>query len=292
MAPAGLSKRKSLSSGRPPTIRRPTKTLPSTTTRSLIRSFHQLQKARAQAVVKGDDVKVAAIDKELASQGGLERYQDASINGQSVTRGGDTSRVLISWLHQYDDFRQRLERAKIAKNAKSVPRLKLLEIGALSPSNECSQCPAFDVTRIDLHSQHPLIEQQDFMERPLPKTKNEKFDVLSLSLVLNFVPEATRRGEMLQRTCEFLRQDEDSPNILPALFLVLPAACVTNSRYLTEGHLEELMSSLGYSLRHKHISAKLIYCLYSFSGDGSPRGFPKTQLNPGSKRNNFSIIVE
>lgn len=292
MAPSGLSKRKSLSSGRPPTVKKPTKTLPSTTTRTLIRSFHQLQKARAQAVEKADEVKVAAIDKALESQGGLERYQDASINGQSVTRGGDTSKILMSWLNQHDDFRQRVYEMKILKSEKSLPRFKLLEIGALSPSNECSRCPAFDVKRIDLHSQHASIEQQDFMERPLPKTDDERFDVLSLSLVLNFVPEASQRGEMLRRTCKFLKHDEETPDAFPALFLVLPAACVTNSRYLTEAHLEKIMTSLGYSLQHKHISAKLIYCLYSFSHDDSPQRFPKYQLNPGSKRNNFSIIVE
>lgn len=40
------------------------------------------------------------------------------------------------------------------------------------------------MTRIDLNSQGPGIEKQDFMDRPLPTSDQSRFDILSLSLVL------------------------------------------------------------------------------------------------------------
>lgn len=78
------------------------------------------------------------------------------------------------------------------------------------------------------------------MERPLPKFGKEQFDIISLSLVLNFLPTAGDRGDMLKRTCQFLDQrapramSKDLKDRFPALFLVLPAACIMNSRYMNE----------------------------------------------------------
>ena len=69
----------------------------------------------------------------------------------------------------------------------------LLEVGALKPDNYTS-CQAWvDVTPIDLHSQHPSILEQDFLLLD-PEEYREKWDVISLSLVLNFVPDAKDRG--------------------------------------------------------------------------------------------------
>ena len=73
------------------------------------------------------------------------------------------------------------------------------------------------------------------MDRPLPKSMNEAFDILSLSLVLNFVPDPTQRGEMLKRVTQFLRpiaEGQPGNAFLPVLFLVLPLPCVNNSNFL------------------------------------------------------------
>lgn len=71
----------------------------------------------------------------------------------------------------------------------------MLEIGALSPKNHAAKQSYIANTPIDLNSQHPDILAQDFLQRPLPKTEDEKFDIVSCSLVLNFVPEPRDRGE-------------------------------------------------------------------------------------------------
>ena len=49
------------------------------------------------------------------------------------------------------------------------------------------------MTPIDLHSQHPSIMEQDFLLMD-PEEHRTQWDAISLSLVLNFVPNAKDRG--------------------------------------------------------------------------------------------------
>lgn len=70
----------------------------------------------------------------------------------------------------------------------------LFEVGALKPDNYASCGAWLDVTPIDLHSQHPSIVEQDFLLMDLEEHR-EKWDVISLSLVLNFPPNPTDRGK-------------------------------------------------------------------------------------------------
>lgn len=195
-------------------------------------------------------------------------------------------------------------------------RLRLLEVGALHPWNAIARSPLFaegGVERIDLNPQHPSITQQDFMERPAldrGSREGEGFDIVSLSLVVNFVGEAGARGEMLRRVRGFLRGVEERVDdgeggdewreMWPALFLVLPAACVMNSRYLDEERLEGMMRYLGYRLVKRKVSAKLVYYLWRFEkvgeGEGERNGDvgrfgKKEEVRGGGGRNNFAILL-
>ncbi|KAJ9662953.1 25S rRNA (adenine2142-N1)-methyltransferase [Coniosporium apollinis] len=280
----------SLSQGRPPTLRKPAASLSAKATRTLIRSHHQLQKAHAKAVRDGDAATAASIAEQIDQKGGLKSYQQASITGQSSERGGDSSKVLMQWL----DSALKVETT--GNGTRSEAEYKMLEVGALSPSNACSRSPLFSVTRIDLHSQHPSIQKQDFMERPLPTSDEERFDVISLSLVVNYVPDAAGRGDMLRRTCQFLKasvEDTGSAAVFPSLFLVLPAACVTNSRYLDEERLGDITNSLGYVLLQRKVSTKLVYYLWKYNGpaEAQKRAFPKVEVRSGKARNNFCIVL-
>jgi 25S rRNA (adenine2142-N1)-methyltransferase len=270
-----------LSHGRPPTIEQQKTSLPSKATRTIIRTHHNLHKALAQAVKSGDITKAEQIQEEIEKQGGLKVYQQASITGQSSSRGGDSSKILLQWLNE--------EGIKGPSNEKYA----MLEVGALSTTNACSKSGLFSVKRIDLNSQDPKIEQQDFMKRPLPSLDGERFDIISLSLVLNYVPDAVDRGEMLKRTTQFLNINSASSNIFPALFFVLPAPCVTNSRYMTEELLDSMMESLGYSKLKQKISAKLVYSLWKYDGTkvSASKTFTKVEVHPGKGRNNFCIII-
>lgn len=285
----------SLRSGRPPTAAAPTRTLAARHTRRIIRAHHTLNKQLTKARADGDQAQIAAYEAAIAAQGGLAAYQAASIQGQSKTRGGDSSVELLRWLTSAREEEKEAEGA--------VSPLSLLEVGALSTTNACSRASTLfsPVTRIDLRAQGPGIQQQDFMLRPLPKSPAEQFDVLSLSLVLNFVPGTAQRGEMLWRTTLFLKdppavsptaQPTTSPT--PCLFLVLPAPCVTNSRYMTEAHLEVLMTGLGYVLRHRKVTAKLYYSLWQLQRRllGRPSVGRKVKLNDGPARNNFCVEIK
>jgi len=279
---------KSLAAGRPPIIHRQ-KSISRKSTKALINKHHLLEKRKRQAIAKGDKAAEAAIEAEIKALGGLEKYQEASLQGQRHDRGGDSSRVLMDWLGPC------LSKHDSSQGAS----LRMLEVGALSTQNACSKSGHFDITRIDLNSQEEGILQQDFMERPLPKDKSELFDIVSLSLVLNFVPDPKGRGDMLQRTTEFLRQPGgylDSPTLdghFPSLFLVLPAPCVTNSRYLDEEKLLAIMTYLGYEKVEYKMTQRLVYYLWrrATRRPGPKQHFSKKEVRAGSTRNNFAVVL-
>lgn len=274
---------KPLSHSRPPTVKSKQAALSSKATRNLIRSHHQLNKSRAQAIQAGNEALVKEIDAQIEAKGGLESYQLASKLGQSSERGGDSSKVLIEWLNP-----------QLSQLKDTSFKLRVLEVGALSSKNACSRNQQLDVTRIDLNSQEPGILKQDFMQRPLPRDDTDKFHILSLSLVLNYVPDAVGRGEMLKRCVTFLTKvlPSDFPgSFTPCLFLVLPAPCLYNSRYLTEARLQDILSSMGFTLAKNKQTSKLIFQLWELSNDYRPKPFKKEELNPGKTRNNFAIVV-
>lgn len=144
------------------------------------------------------------------------------------------------------------------------------------------------------------------MLRPVPaeeKLKEDGFDIVSLSLVVNFVPEAPGRAEMLKRVGKFLRRGivrgndngklDVAREIFPSLFLVLPSSCVLNSRYMNEERLEDIMGSLGFVLARRKSSEKLVYYLWRYQGavHGTARSFGKEELRKGGGRNNFAIVL-
>lgn len=283
----------------------PTVSLSSKATRNLIRSHHQLLKARERAVLAGDDTLISQIDAKIDANGGLESYQLASKTGQSRERGGDSSTVLLEWIRP---LLKQIKQGRQLTEKSSAGKLRLLEVGALSTKNACSQHDCIDVTRIDLNSQEPGILQQDFMERPLPTGGNDdkdRFHAISLSLVLNYVPSAAQRGEMLKRCSAFFTTSTPSSlcttentEFTPYLFLVLPAACVLNSRYFNSERFNDIATSLGYSKVKEKVTNKLIYQLWEFrplppdsNKTKSARIFRKEELNPGKTRNNFTITL-
>ena len=76
--------------------------------------------------------------------------------------------------------------------------LRLLEVGAVRPDNYGDCASWIDVTAIDLHSRHPSILEQDFLLMDASQHR-EAWDIISLSLVLNFVPEGKDRGTLILR---------------------------------------------------------------------------------------------
>jgi 25S rRNA (adenine2142-N1)-methyltransferase len=160
----------------------------STETARLIRRFHVLNKELAKLKDKPNDkethVKRQNIVKEMESMGGLDWYQRASKLGQSKARGGDSSKWLMGVLTREgipDHFQSR--------------SMRLLDVGALSPFNY-EKHKWIQATPIDLNPQHPLIKKQDFLEMVPPKNEQDLFDIVCLSLVVNFVGDPVDRGNI------------------------------------------------------------------------------------------------
>jgi 25S rRNA (adenine2142-N1)-methyltransferase len=285
-------RQKTLAHGRPPTSK-PKERMTSERSRTIIRTHHRLQKEHAAALKRGDAKSVEEIARAIEENGGIKTYQAASKQGQAKDRGGDSSKVLVDWLQQShvldSKARGRVNTGKA--------QLRCLEVGALSTDNEISRySSAVHMTRIDLNSQGLGIEKQDFMERPLPATDGERFDFISLSLVLNYVPDAVGRGGMLKRLTKFLRrataEAEDSRSSLPALFFVLPLPCVDNSRYLDEELLLRIMGDLGFSMRYSKNTSKLCYYLFALTQEPTTATTEKKKIRDGPGMNNFCIVVE
>lgn len=144
-------------------------------TARLIRRFHVLNKELAKC--GSDSARRKEILAEMEAMGGLDWYQKASQLGQSKTRGGDSSKWLVRVLQEHG-YR------------KPNQTLRLLDVGAVSPDNYKRHASWISAKPIDLNPQDPRIEKQDFLEM----APSAEFDVVSLSLVVNFVGDPKDRG--------------------------------------------------------------------------------------------------
>jgi 25S rRNA (adenine2142-N1)-methyltransferase len=66
--------------------------------RTTIRQYHLLLKRRQQLEQAKQTIALAEIDQQIASLGGLERYQQMSSLGQLEDRGGGSEKVFIQWM--------------------------------------------------------------------------------------------------------------------------------------------------------------------------------------------------
>lgn len=243
--------------------------------RTVIRKYHTLLKQQKSA--QGDAL--ANVNREIEKLGGLEAYQHMSCIGQSSDRGGGSEKVLIGWLRQ-------MGWAAVAKESEKE-RHRLLEVGAVRPDNYGDCTSWIDVTAIDLHSRHPSILEQDFLLMDASQHR-EAWDIISLSLVLNFVPGGKDRGRMLVQAHSMLR-------LGGLCFLALPLPCVNNSRYMTIEHMNEIMNAIGFQRLEERWKpgGKMMYWLYQKKtpqkGCFGER-FSKKVLRQGN-RNNFHILV-
>ncbi|KAF9504590.1 hypothetical protein BS47DRAFT_660044 [Hydnum rufescens UP504] len=208
--------------------------------------------------------KLDQVRKEMERIGGLKVYQEMSSIGQGSDRGGGIEKVLVEWLPGL--------LPETHGKGKGKEKLKLLEVGALKPDNYDRYRSWISNTPIDLRSRHPLIKQQDFLQIDVT-TNAGQWDVISLSLVLNFVPQARDRGKMLRLAHTFLRTRG-------LLFIVLPLPCVQNSRYLDFQRLTEILAALSVSGEQTHLGEETL----------PPELTAKRTLRTGD-RNNFAILL-
>ncbi|KAG1749101.1 putative methyltransferase-domain-containing protein [Suillus paluster] len=155
--------------------------------RTVIRRFHVLLKKQGQLknAPSANAKELGDVEREINDLGGLAVYQRMSSVGQGNDRGGGSEKVLIQWLI---DMGLRKREGK--------EKLKLLEVGALKPDNYRTCTSWIDTTPMDLRSRHPSILEQDFLLMDEGENRG-RWDIISLSLVVNFVPDPRDRGRML-----------------------------------------------------------------------------------------------
>ncbi|KAL2915619.1 25S rRNA (adenine2142-N1)-methyltransferase [Polyrhizophydium stewartii] len=275
-------------------------------TQALISHFHTLNKQLDQARRDGRDADVRRIEAELDAMGGLQAYQRASLKGGDLRKGwGATGKWVLPFLRA-----EHAER-KVAAADSARFRLRLLDVGAITGETYERHAGFLDVTSIDLNSQSPKVTKQDFFERPLPASGADRFEIVCLSLVVNYVGDPAARGEMIRHSRRFL-----VPRGL--LYIVLPLPCIANSRYLTHEHFVALVASLHLELVEYHHASKLAFYLFrrvdaaagsDGDGDGIGNGngggtagkessrkarptFRKQILREGGGHNNFAIVLE
>lgn len=173
-------------------------------------------------------------------------------------------------------------------------------MGALKADNYRGCSSWIENTPIDLNASDPGIRQQDFLQ--MTEDENgSKWDILSLSLVLNFVPDPRERGKhrtgislagvsfncltssgrMLRLSHSFLDASHACSGLLfvavgtvqiqtfagglvTNCLLQLPLPCVQNSRYLTLSHFEGLMKCVGFEKIKERwrVGGKMAYWLF------------------------------
>ncbi|EGZ10165.1 hypothetical protein PHYSODRAFT_256360 [Phytophthora sojae] len=242
--------------------------------RQVTTNFHRLtheldrlkqQKPTDPAQQRERNERVAEINKQLDALGGRQAYQDASILSTSFHR---TSK----WVFQL------LTRFELRPKAKQPP-LRVLEVGAIN--TQLLSCPWLDVRAIDLNSRHERIEQRDFFSL---KPESE-FQVLVSSMVLNCVPGADKRGEMLRLYRQHLKEGG-------LLFLMLPLLCLRHSQFMTYARFTKILEAVGFRVRETKESPKVaFFCLERIETVNEAASFPQKLLMPGDKRNDFSVVI-
>ncbi|GAA6013472.1 hypothetical protein JCM11491_006093 [Sporobolomyces phaffii] len=281
---------------------------------ALIREFHALEKQLKSP--QTTPAEREALLKRQAELGGLETYQRASLHGADKSRGGETSKWLIKQLKQFKVALDTADKGKEKEKEKVEPtvledgtkvwpkpkerrKLKLLDVGAIAGTAYASE-GWIDTTSIDLNPQAPHVIKTNFFDFPVPPSSSESelYDVVSLSLVMNFEGSLINRGHFLLHAHSYLKRQ--SPGYL---YLVLPLPCLTNSRYLTHQHLRQILASTNWEVVAHHDSSKLTHWFLKETtkggdgeGDKARRGdgkvWKREEVRRGVERNNFCIVVK
>lgn len=211
---------------------------------------------------------------------GLENYQAASREGEKLSAGFDCSKWVLSELRDATF---------------TASRIKLLDVGSIikrfpGATTTASGHVAMDVTAIDLHPENSELGnhviQADLINYADRKELHGSFDVICLSLCVNFEGCPKRRGLMLKSAQILLKTDG-------FLFFTLPAACVLNSRYFDEHLLRKVLSACGMQETTLRFTNKL---MLSVSKKAHPAAVAaqlskRKVLRQGTSRNNFWIAI-
>ena len=249
--------------------------------RKIIGEYHTLNKKidavrRNPSISKEDkETKIAELQVKREKLGGIEAYQQASKLGEARHGSFNSAKWVIKQLKALKVFPvQKSTEIHVANN-----KLRLLDVGALD-NNYQKHVKWIHCTPIDLNPQSSKVMKADF----LALQGKQLYEVVVMSLVVNFEGDVRKRGDML-RKCETLIVDQGY------LFFVLPLPCIKNSRYLNEDLFVSMMDSLGFDVSAKHNSNKLSFFMFRKTRQCQAKSFPKRVLRKGGNHNNFAIVL-
>ena len=251
--------------------------------RRIISEYHSLNK-KIDAVLKNPSIscedkasKIAVLQAKREKIGGINAYQQASKLGETRYGSFNSAKWVIKQLKAFN------VRPGLKPNMTEVAndKLRLLDVGALD-NNYQKHGKWIQCTAIDLNPQSSKVVKADF----LTFDDKEKYDVIVMSLVVNFEGDVHKRGNML-RKCQKLIVGQGY------LFFVLPLPCLKNSRYLNEDLLISMMESLGFDVCISHKSKKLSFFMFRKTRQiqAKVNSFPKQVLRKGKNHNNFAIVL-
>jgi len=113
----------------------------------------------------------------------------------------------------------------------------VLQIGAVNA--QLLSVPWLSVRAIDLRPCLPSIEQADFLQLQPAGA----FDIVVCAMVLNCVPTAKDRGDMLLKARGHLQHGGHA-------FIVTPLRCLNDSPYMTAKYFEEALAAAGLQVMH------------------------------------------
>jgi 25S rRNA (adenine2142-N1)-methyltransferase len=126
-----------------------------------------------------------------------------------------------------------------------------------------------------------MVIKADFLQLD---PKGVKYDIVVLSLVINFEGDPYKRGEMLKLCTRIIAEDG-------YLFVVLPLPCVMNSRFFSKGLFLTMTESLGFDVKAQHSSQRLYFAMFQNTGKVNSKSFPRKNVRKGDGHNNFSILM-
>ena len=248
--------------------------------RRIINEYHALNKKidslrrNTSIQMKDRSIQIANLEAKKEKLGGINAYQKASKLGEARHGSFNSAKWILKQIRDFDVCKVNSITTKATE-----AKIRLLDVGALD-NNYRKHQKWIQCTSIDLNPRSDAVVKADFLKLE----GNKLYDVVVLSLVINFEGDVRRRGQML-RKCQQLIMDQGY------LFIVLPLPCLNNSRYLNDDLFVSMMESLGFKTCARHKSRKLSFFMFRKTGHAKVKSFPKKVLRKGGNHNNFAIIL-
>ena len=296
--------------------------------RKITTLFHRYTQLKEKATTIDEKNRIDQLIHGIGGQTAYQKASQVSTSYHSTSKWVLGCLAQNGWLHGIDDCRvkesgritddatTKVDKEAFIRNRTKRRDTRLLEIGAINTElldaaeasitrahhglneSENGQQQYFvqkkyrlHVRAIDLHSMDDRIEEADFLTLPLIRSDSisQRYDVIVCSMVLNCVPTALKRGDMLLRIVHFL-----SPGGLA--YITIPKTCLNLSPYINEHRFIQLLQHIGLSvLENKKETPKIAFFVVrktSSSGERTKEWQTSKKIQQGRRfRNRFAIVL-